>query len=468
MDFDKRLRQMLAQPRAQAGAGHGVPLVADAAGVEPQRARRVGFGAQRRDFRRDETRFAVVGEESAVGEEALLRLQLAVAHRPLHRRHRVERLVRDRQLRPPISKSRLPLFSNADRLACSRKISAAELKSNAAPKPSRFATSLTIHQSGLASPAGGRKPRWREMRRSELVTGAGLLAPGLRRQQHMRAGIDGVVGTRHSPRPRTIRALAIAARTTSASGSDTTGLVPITHNALISPRPIASNSCTAFNPSWVAMRGAFQNRRTRSMSGGVKSICAASWLERPPTSRPPIALGCPVSENGDAPILPIRPVARWQLRIALTLSVPCADWLTPCEYSVTTRGVAANIWKNFVDVAFGEARRERGRGGAAGDAARPRQCFVETRGMAFDVIAVERTAVGEMHQQSAEQRGVGARLQSEEQVRISSGIGAARVDHHHAGAALLLVRHHALEQHRVAPCRVRAGQHQQIRLSRSS
>src|ERR1700742_2273747 len=43
--------------------------------------------------------------------------------------------------------------------------------------------------------------------------------------------------------------LAIASRTTSASGSDTTGLVPITHNALISPRAIASNIWTAFNPS---------------------------------------------------------------------------------------------------------------------------------------------------------------------------------------------------------------------------
>ena len=53
-------------------------------------------------------------------------------------------------------------------------------------------------------------------------------------------------------------------------------LVPITHSALISPRPIASNIWTAFSPSWVAMCGAFQNRRTRSMSGGVKAIWAAS------------------------------------------------------------------------------------------------------------------------------------------------------------------------------------------------
>ena len=60
-------------------------------------------------------------------------------------------------------------------------------------------------------------------------------------------------------------------------------------------------------------------------------MCAASWLASPPTSRPPIAFGWPVSENGPMPGLPMRPVARWQLMIALTLSVPCADWFTPCE-----------------------------------------------------------------------------------------------------------------------------------------
>ena len=31
----------------------------------------------------------------------------------------------------------------------------------------------------------------------------------------------------------------------------------------------------------------------------------------------------------------MRPVARWQLMMALTLSVPCADWFTPCEKQVT-------------------------------------------------------------------------------------------------------------------------------------
>ncbi len=52
-------------------------------------------------------------------------------------------------------------------------------------------------------------------------------------------------------------------------------------------------------------------------------------LASPPTSRPPMAFGWPVTENGPQPGLPMRPVARWQLMMALTLSVPQVDWLTP-------------------------------------------------------------------------------------------------------------------------------------------
>ena len=54
-------------------------------------------------------------------------------------------------------------------------------------------------------------------------------------------------------------------------------------------------------------------------------------LARPPTSRPPMALGWPVTENGPQPGLPMRPVNRWVLMIALTLSEPAQDWFTPCE-----------------------------------------------------------------------------------------------------------------------------------------
>src|ERR1700730_5535378 len=67
----------------------------------------------------------------------------------------------------------------------------------------------------------------------------------------------------------------------------------------------------------------------RAMQRIVRFMCAASMFAIPPTSRPPMALGWPVRENGPIPGRPIRPVSRWQLMMALTLSVPDADWLTP-------------------------------------------------------------------------------------------------------------------------------------------
>ena len=205
-----------------------------------------------------------------------------------------------------MSKSRPPSFSNAESAACSRKISAAELKLNAAPKPRRFATSPRIHQSGLASPGADRNARCREMRRSELVTVPDFSPQACAGSSTCAPTSTVSLETTFSETTNSSSFFS-ASRTTSAFGSDTAGLVPITHSALISPRATASNIWTAFSPSWVAMRGAFQNRRTRSMSGGVNPIWAASWLASPPTSRPPIALGCPVSENGDAPTLPIAP-----------------------------------------------------------------------------------------------------------------------------------------------------------------
>ena len=67
-----------------------------------------------------------------------------------------------------------------------------------------------------------------------------------------------------------------ASVTAAARGSDTAGFVPITHSALISPRAIASNIWMAFSPSRVAIDGAFQKVRTRSMSTGVNVMWAAS------------------------------------------------------------------------------------------------------------------------------------------------------------------------------------------------
>ena len=53
----------------------------------------------------------------------------------------------------------------------------------------------------------------------------------------------------------------------------------------------------------------------------------------PPTSRPPIAFGWPVSENGPAPGLPICPVARCRLISAAFFAVPLVLWLRPWQYS---------------------------------------------------------------------------------------------------------------------------------------
>ena len=82
MHLDERLRQMLAEPRAEAATGHGVPLISDAAGVQPQRPARIGLGPQRRNVRRDKARPLIVGKKSALGEEALLRPDVAQPHRP--------------------------------------------------------------------------------------------------------------------------------------------------------------------------------------------------------------------------------------------------------------------------------------------------------------------------------------------------------------------------------------------------
>jgi hypothetical protein len=134
---------------------------------------------------------------------------------------------------------------------------------------------VTIHQSGFASPGSGRKRRWREMRRSEFVTvpsfspqataGSRMCAPAFT------LSFDSTFSETTNSSSR-----CSAARTAPARGSDTAGFVAITHNALISPRAIASNIGTALRPSRVAMFGASQKRRKRSISPGEKSMCAAS------------------------------------------------------------------------------------------------------------------------------------------------------------------------------------------------
>src|SRR5947207_5091720 len=70
MDFQKRLRLVRAELRALAAPRHAVPLVAEAAGVEPQRIFGAGLLAQRGRLRRDETGLAIRRAEAAVGEQS--------------------------------------------------------------------------------------------------------------------------------------------------------------------------------------------------------------------------------------------------------------------------------------------------------------------------------------------------------------------------------------------------------------
>ena len=115
---------MGAQPRTFAGARHGVPLVADAAGIEAERKRCVGRRARRGTLRRDEARAPVGREKPAVAEEP----RFALASRRAGAGHSIgiERVVSasDSVASAPMSKSRAPLFSKPDSAACSRNMSA--------------------------------------------------------------------------------------------------------------------------------------------------------------------------------------------------------------------------------------------------------------------------------------------------------------------------------------------------------
>ncbi len=109
-----------------------------------------------------------------------------------------------------------------------------------------------------------------------------------------------------------------------------------------------------------------------------------------------------------------------------------------------------------------QPRELRGRGEVGRDLARARERVLEPRRVRVDVAIVERAAVGEMHEQAAEQRRVHAGRDAEKEVGILGGGGAARIDHHDLGAALALVPDHALEQHGMAPGRVRADENEQV------
>ena len=88
----------------------------------------------------------------------------------------------------------------------------------------------------------------------------------------------------------------------------------------------ASNMGMALRPGFSGTEWTPHNLATSARCSGLaRSRWADSKLAKPPTSRPPIALGCPVKENGPAPALPIWPVAKCRFTKEAFLAVPDAD-----------------------------------------------------------------------------------------------------------------------------------------------
>jgi hypothetical protein len=85
MNLRLRLGRMRTQPRTPPGARHGVPLIAQPAGIEAKWKSFAGRGPQLRKLRRDEAAASIAGEKSAVGEEALFAAFGACRQRPHHR-----------------------------------------------------------------------------------------------------------------------------------------------------------------------------------------------------------------------------------------------------------------------------------------------------------------------------------------------------------------------------------------------
>ena len=87
VDFQERLAQVLVQARRFRGAGHGVPLIADASSVQPERKARRCFGDRRAGGNRDHASVAAGGIELAVCKEP--HRLAAHSDRPTRRHQRV-------------------------------------------------------------------------------------------------------------------------------------------------------------------------------------------------------------------------------------------------------------------------------------------------------------------------------------------------------------------------------------------
>ena len=150
--------------------------------------------------------------------------------------------------------------------------------------------------------------------------------------------------------------------------------------------------------------------------------------------------------------------------IALTLSVPCADWLTPCENAVTTLSVGTEQIEeaHHLDGDRGRwrarwrRRRVRFHGHAQARGPKSRSCAFQSRaGRARharrDAQAGRRTARCRSRSRVCNTRSASSAV-AVRRGSIDNDLGAARP----------LVGDHALVEHRMAPGRVGADQHNQV------
>ena len=165
-------------------------------------------------------------------------------------------------------------------------------------------------------------------------------------------------------------------------------------------------------PACVAMSRRAPEPPTRSIAAGVVERHVRGQLVGEAADLAPAhGVGLAGERERPQPGRPIRPVARWQLMMALTLSVPCADWFTP--------------WLIDGEAPLGRARTSRRSArhpprdsphprrdlvDAAGIGVRQSERGVEAGRVRVDVGAIERALVREMCQQAVEQQHVGAGL----------------------------------------------------------
>ncbi len=186
-------------------------------------------------------------------------------------------------------------------------------------------------------------------------------------------------------------------------------------------------------------------------------------MARPPTSRPPIALGWPVSEKGPQPGLadPSRRQMAIDDRIDLVgagrglidaLRIGRDGLFRRREPFIEAREIAR------IEAAVVGDRRQIPRFGLGGG-----KRFGKAGCTVVYIISVDRLVLGEIGEQAIEQKNIGAGARGKMQIGGGGGRGAARIDHDDARAAPFARGFEPLKQDRMAPGGIGADEHDEIR-----